>query len=424
MRTVEFLVVGGGVAGCALGVGLHRRGHDVLVVERQDHAPDAFAGEFLQPFAVQALEELGFGPALAARGGEASSELRFRECLPDGQVFGVAIPYPAGRRSLAMARSSLIGALREHAAAVLGDRLLLGARLAPATPSPATDGRWKVTDASGASHEVRARWTLAADGRGSRVRQLTGGPDGPANGRPAWFAPQELLVGAFAERHRSVGAVVDLVRTASSGTLWMIPIGGDRLRLGWNAPVRRVSKGDRARELGRVLDECQPLTGPLRVIDGSVRAASSQARWTGPAVRGSVVLVGDALQLTTPLGGQGMSFALRQAGWLLEAADRGMTAATLRDYASRVAAEHRHLGVLNTGIYHHFYARSELVRAVGRPIRAAWAEDEAKRARLGELFAGTWTRPLGAAELVHLLAGAAAEHLVGRVQQVLGVHRG
>ena len=203
----------------------------------------------------------------------------------------------------------------------------------------------------------------------------------------------------------------------------MIPIGDHVLRLGWNSPAVKMPKAQREQQFRDVVAECQPLTGPLDIADGTIRAASAAANWTGPAVRDSVVLVGDALQTSTPFGGQGMSFALRQVGWLLDAADAGMERRRLVDYERDSRFEHRHLGVLNTGIYHHFYSTNPTIQRLGRPIRDVWATDPSRSNRLGELFGGTWSKPLSALELMNLLAVPVVTGVAGRVRHLLGAPR-
>jgi 2-polyprenyl-6-methoxyphenol hydroxylase-like FAD-dependent oxidoreductase len=62
--TAEVLVIGGGPAGCALGINLARIGRPVIILEQATH-PRIPAGESLPPHAVPRLARL------AARGSSA-----------------------------------------------------------------------------------------------------------------------------------------------------------------------------------------------------------------------------------------------------------------------------------------------------------------------------------------------------------------
>ena len=55
----DVLIVGAGVAGCALAVALGKQGRKVTLLERSLKEPDRIVGELLQPGGVQALEQLG-----------------------------------------------------------------------------------------------------------------------------------------------------------------------------------------------------------------------------------------------------------------------------------------------------------------------------------------------------------------------------
>lgn len=60
----DVLIVGAGIAGCALAVALGRQGRSVLLLEKSLKEPDRIIGEFLQPGGVQALEQLGLSDCL------------------------------------------------------------------------------------------------------------------------------------------------------------------------------------------------------------------------------------------------------------------------------------------------------------------------------------------------------------------------
>ncbi|EEQ86021.1 Squalene epoxidase [Blastomyces dermatitidis] len=60
----DVVIVGAGIAGCALAVTLGKQGRSVLLLERSLKEPDRIVGELLQPGGVRALEKLGLGHCL------------------------------------------------------------------------------------------------------------------------------------------------------------------------------------------------------------------------------------------------------------------------------------------------------------------------------------------------------------------------
>ena len=55
----DIVVVGAGIAGCALAVAFGNQGRSVILLERSLKEPDRIVGELLQPGGVAALEKLG-----------------------------------------------------------------------------------------------------------------------------------------------------------------------------------------------------------------------------------------------------------------------------------------------------------------------------------------------------------------------------
>ena len=63
-RHADGIIVGAGIAGCALAVALGKQGRRVVLLERSLKEPDRIVGELLQPGGVRALQDLGIaGPS-------------------------------------------------------------------------------------------------------------------------------------------------------------------------------------------------------------------------------------------------------------------------------------------------------------------------------------------------------------------------
>lgn len=85
----EIIIIGGGIAGCALAYSLSHAGRKCLMVERDLSEPDRIVGELLQPGGVAALEQLGMASCL--EGIDATPVEGY--CVLSGDR-EVGIPYP------------------------------------------------------------------------------------------------------------------------------------------------------------------------------------------------------------------------------------------------------------------------------------------------------------------------------------------
>ena len=62
----DIVVIGAGIAGCALAVAFGNQGRSVILLEKSLKEPDRIVGELLQPGGVAALERLGLEGMLDA----------------------------------------------------------------------------------------------------------------------------------------------------------------------------------------------------------------------------------------------------------------------------------------------------------------------------------------------------------------------
>ncbi|MCO4768965.1 MAG: FAD-dependent monooxygenase [Deltaproteobacteria bacterium] len=410
-ETVEFLVVGAGVAGSCIADGLRRLGHEVVLVDRASGRPNRFRGEYLQPSAVQRLVRMGFGEALL----DASFPLRrlhFRDLRSPRRGVGgeTWIEYPDSTEARAIQHVDLIEGLRAIAEDTLGSDMMMGTRVEAASQGFDPDVPEVVLrSADGSTRRLRPRWILGCDGRGSLVRRWMGGAECPPTGRVAWLGKRELLAGALLEGASGLPEHVEVVRTRRNGTLWTFPLGSGLQRVYWNLPA---AGGPRRAEitagLHAVLDEARPHLGCEGGRMRDVTAAPSNPAWLGPAARGRLVLAGDALAVTSPLGGQGISCASAHVERLLQSvsdrrgAPEPFDTQSLRGYEAEARARYREVRTLNFHIYHLFYSRGP-VKGLTRLVVDSWRRNPERLVRLGDLFGGTRAQPLRLREVPALM---------------------
>ncbi|MEN9723108.1 MAG: hypothetical protein RJB38_1094 [Pseudomonadota bacterium] len=453
----EVMVVGAGIAGVSLALALHHRGISVLLIEREATPRERFKGEYLQPIAVERLRRLGLGDLIdaAIESGEATSirELRFRDLedrgllswifpqmrLPEvpwaarglrrakSETFvdvrtDLLMSYPSGMAGLSISQATLSQKLRVRARQVLAERFIEGVELRSLSKnldrprfrlrSVSDDRRWP---------EVLApRLVVGADGRHSTVRSWMQGPRAPALGTPVWGADPEMIVGFDFQGDPQVSHRYEVIRTPGDGTFSLFKIRDQVQRLYWNTLDRTSGKQGWAR------DACEQLeknVKPVLGIEGSVGqvfGAPADAAWFGPAAKGRFVLIGDALAVTTPLGGQGMAFALEHVERLAQAippvfrrrsgkarspsvVDSARLAELRRVHHRASRRYFHHIALMNQFLYHLCFNRSGLARRLSRRVFAHWNAHPEVRNLVAEYFGGLRVEGLNPVRIAELL---------------------
>jgi 2-polyprenyl-6-methoxyphenol hydroxylase-like FAD-dependent oxidoreductase len=306
------VVVGGGIGGLATGLALRRVGIEAIVLEQAPQLEAVGAGLGLAANAMQALDRIGVGDAVRARG---LATTRLVACKPDGSAL-VDIPLE-GREMLGLHRADL----QEVMARELGDALRLGA----ACEGFRDDGSG-VTVAAGVE-ELAGDVLIGADGLRSKTRAwlLDDGPPRYA-GYTGWRAVAELDPEATRGR---------MTETWGRGVRFgLIPIGGGRLywfvsesRHEPEAPVIPARKPELSRHVEGWHEPIQAAVAatPEDAISGTGIYWRKPVRSWG---RARATLLGDAAHPMPPDLSQGAAQALEDAVVL---------AASLRDAADPVA---------------------------------------------------------------------------------------
>jgi 2-polyprenyl-6-methoxyphenol hydroxylase-like FAD-dependent oxidoreductase len=359
VMTTDVCVVGGGPAGRALALALVREGCEVVLLEQHGSGRRAFRGESMAPDAVRLLDRLGVLDGL--RPGALRVE---RLVVVDGgrRVLSVdfdTFDYPY-RHPLEIPQPVLLGALARAAAAHGGCTAL--------DRSAAVDLLWEgeavagvVAATPGGQVEVRARLTVGADGRFSRVRSLSGLPfrQTPLERDVVWM---KLPFPAGECGPAGAGGPAGECGPGAAGAwdrrAYQVRIDGDRhglflpsadglLRVGLNIP-KGGFKELRARGIAALhkrLAELAPelAAGAREALTGWYDTALLDIfsvevpRWHMPGL----VLVGDAAHTLSPVLGQGVNHALADAVALAPLAARALRSGSPGDLTAALGAFQR-----------------------------------------------------------------------------------
>jgi 2-polyprenyl-6-methoxyphenol hydroxylase-like FAD-dependent oxidoreductase len=309
------VIVGAGPAGAALALRLARAGEAVTLVEACSRLDRQFRGEALMPHGLEALAALGLLPLPGSIPQRPLGGWRF--VLEGRELFRLAEPLEPGSALACtlISQPSLLNHWLQELRALPRVTLLLGQRVVGLLLE---DGRVHgVRLADGRA--LPGRLVVAADGRGSRLRQLAelplrrqgspidllwfrleGHDPSPLEG---WFTTvigPEGLFSAFDSASGGVqlGWVVER-RDALRGSRAAIPAAGAG---SWAERFAAQSPPRLAAWL-RAAAHDLPTPVPLQVEVGQAE------RWWRPGL----LLVGDAAHPMSPVRAQGINLALRDA---------------------------------------------------------------------------------------------------------------
>jgi 2-polyprenyl-6-methoxyphenol hydroxylase-like FAD-dependent oxidoreductase len=315
VREYDVVVCGGGIGGLALAVGLGRAGLSVLLAERRKAHSVVHRGEFLQPRALQILDEWEVLPTIRLGGavqieaaetrfatGEFLGELDYR-VLPTSFNYGLVQYY-----------EELKKALSQHAERFV--QIQRGAKVGGLLTDPGGRVSGVRLEDSGGIANVGARLVVGADGRQSTVRRQLG--------IPVKFKEygHEMMSLDLPDAGLAPRVVAYLT---SEGLRALYPMPGRRGRL-----YVQISPGEfgkirqcpAAEWLERLLASAPGLaylapSFPDQLTSAQVQRAWRYCapRWTGPGA----VLVGDAAHSVHPSAGQGMNAAIIDAWTLADA---------------------------------------------------------------------------------------------------------
>jgi 2-polyprenyl-6-methoxyphenol hydroxylase-like FAD-dependent oxidoreductase len=292
---MRVVVVGGGIAGLSAAIGLRRAGHEVVVLERAARVDPVGAGITLFANAMRALDRLGVGDAVAARGAAAtrSAILTWKgdelTLIPPDLLEGTTAVH---RADLQAELAAACGEVR------LGMEVTAVQQRDEAVVAIAADGSAE-----------RGDLLVGADGLSSVVRRAIA--DAPIRyaGYTAWRGVSSVPVahGRLTESW-GVGERFGLVDIGRGRTYWFAtknaPEGESDEPQGRKAEVVRRFSGWHE-PIGTVVEAA----GEDEILRNDVYYLEPLPRWND----GRIVLVGDAAHASTPGIGQGAAQAIEDA---------------------------------------------------------------------------------------------------------------
>ena len=320
----EIVIVGGGIGGMSLASALARDGKAVTVLEASSEYEDRVRGESLMPWGVAEAEVLGVLHTLLEADARISETwVHYDSLLPPEVSLTNPIPtammLPGVPGSLNLRHPEACGALAKLAAEE-GAQVLRGVSdvTVRAGARPQLSAR---TDA-GEAIELQPRLVVGADGRNSTVRRQVG-----------------ITLERHEATHMIAGVLVDGLDDldlghdflATSNDLFMASFrqhrGQVRMYLcpGMNQKNRFAGPSSVAEFMRGANFDCLPFGERLSAANpaGPLATYPGDDTWTASPYAEGIVLIGDAAGHNSPIIGQGLSIAFRDARTVRDAIRSG-----------------------------------------------------------------------------------------------------
>lgn len=301
----RLVIAGGGPAGMMAGLLFARAGVETLVIEKHGDFLRDFRGDTVHPSTIALFDELGLGDALLEREHDKVTDISARV---GGRYYRVAdlSHLPVRHRFMAMMPQwHFLDFVRDAAAGYPAFSLRMDAEVAGLTEAAGRVTGVRLAD----GEEIGADLVIAADGRGSVLREAAGlkRQDLGAPIDVFWFrvpkrrTPHNETAGQF-----SPGTVIAMI---DRGDYWQCAFvfakgGADRIRAeGIEAFRERVAFAvpEIAQDLGRIVswDDVKLLSVSLDRLTCWHRAG--------------LLAIGDAAHAMSPVGGVGINLAIQDA---------------------------------------------------------------------------------------------------------------
>jgi menaquinone-9 beta-reductase len=380
----DAIIVGGSLAGCAAAIQLGRVGLTVALVEKQPD-PTAYkrmCSHFIQASGVPAIERLGLLEPMEAAGA-------VRPGMHAWTKWGWIEPPPErASRGINLRRELLDPLVRSTAAETPGVEMLLGWSAERLLRDGGSFEGVVVRNREGTERELRGRLTIGADGRDSKIAELSEVPvktyphnrfayGGYFQGPAPEHSPDGLIW--FLDPHWAAAFPTD-----SDLTFYAAMPTKDRL-----PEFKQDPEGALVKFLADV-----PQPPPIResrAVEPVIGKIDMTNRMRKPVAPG-LALIGDAALATDPLFGVGCGWAFQSAEWLSDSVRPALQGEeSLEQGLERYRRRHaRELG--GHAFFIHDYAGGRRLNPTERLMFSAAARDP-KAAIMFDRFGTRQLRP-------------------------------
>jgi geranylgeranyl reductase family protein len=360
-RHCDVLVVGGGPSGAACAYWLANAGHDVVMVERKHYPREKTCGDGLTPRSVRQLEDMGLADELASAGH------RFQGLRSHGFGRTLELSWPdhpdLPAYGYVITRKDLDALVAERAAKA-GATVWEGTEAKEPVVEAGLVRGARVQGKPGGIAEVRARYTVVADGANSRFGRSLGTarnrayPQGMAI-RGYWTSPRhdEPWIDSWLDIRDKAGNVLP-------GYGWVFPVGDGRVNVGigllstfnqWKA-VNTTHLLQSFAEYAPPSWDIRPETSCGPATGGRLPMGLSVGPHAGP----TWLVVGDAGGIINPFNGEGIAYAYESGRFAADAVHLALATGdgmALRSYRER----------LHDSYALYYKVARAFVRIIGRP---------------------------------------------------------
>jgi 2-polyprenyl-6-methoxyphenol hydroxylase-like FAD-dependent oxidoreductase len=307
-RETACCIVGGGPGGAVLALLLARKNVPVILLEAHEDFDRDFRGDTIHPSVLEIMDEIGLADSLLKL---RHSKIRTATFMTaDGPVtiadfsrLATKFPFIA-----MLPQSQFLEFITEEAKRYPDFQLRMGTRVEELIEEEGVIKGVRYREKDG-WHEVRARLTIGADGRGSRLRHLTG-QESLKTSPPMdvlWFRlPRKPTDPEGVLARFSRGHIVILFDRLDEWQVGYVILKGSFQKL--RAAGLESLRASLAEAVPDFADRVEHLKDWKQVAVLSVES-SRLRRWYLPGL----LLIGDAAHIMSPIAGVGINYAIQDA---------------------------------------------------------------------------------------------------------------
>ena len=307
----DVVIVGGGIGGGALALSLARAGVTVLVLERTHEYADVVRGEWIAPWGIPETRSLDVYPLYRANGGHhVTRHVSYDEDVPPRIAEKAAVDMtsmlPDNPGPLCIGHPTMCNVLND-AARTAGVTVLRGVTNTSVVPGDPPTVTYRH---DGATHAVRPRLVVGADGRHGKTAEQIGAS-------LQQDPPHHRFSGMLIDNVPNWPADTQFISTEGDVNVLAFPQGNGRLRLYLGFKLEEKTRLAGPQGPQRFLDAFRLKSVPnVEVIVagrpiGPCLVYLNNDTWIDVPLAAGVVLIGDAAGRNDPITGQGLSITHR-----------------------------------------------------------------------------------------------------------------